>query len=59
MGVADDLSAQGRSLRARQTKGGTDVPEERTPTPTVHLRADILLLAKVLEGDGGTRVMRI
>ena len=28
--MADDLSAQGSSLRARQTKGSTDVPEERT-----------------------------
>ena len=29
--MADDLSAQGSSLRARQTKGSTDMPEESTP----------------------------
>ena len=53
MAVGHDLSAQGSSERTQlvRTPGQVlaDVPEERTPTPTVTLRADILFLAKGLE----------
>ena len=48
VGVADGLSAQECGLCARQTKGGTDVPDELTLTPTVNLRGDTCYLAKVL-----------
>ena len=33
--AADDLSAQGSGLRARQTKGGPHAPEVPTPTPVM------------------------
>ena len=36
-GFADDLSAQGSGLRARQTKGSPHAPEKLTPTPAVNL----------------------
>ena len=35
--AADDLSAKGSGLRARQTKGGLHAPEISTPTPAVNL----------------------
>ena len=38
---ADDLSAEGIGLRARQTKGGPHAPEIPTPTPAVNLRFNI------------------
>ena len=40
-GFADDLSAQGSGLRARQTKGSPHAPEKLTPTPAVNLRVGI------------------
>ena len=39
--AADDLSAQGSGLRARQTKGGSHAPEIPTPTPAVNLRFNV------------------
>ena len=36
--MADDLSARGSGLRARQTKGSPHAPENLTPTPAVNLR---------------------
>ena len=47
--MADDLSAQGSGLRARQTKGSPHAPEKLTPTPAVNLRVDIYFLAQGLE----------
>ena len=47
--MADDLSAQGSGLRARQTKRSPHAPENITPTPTVNLRVDIHFLAQGLE----------
>ena len=37
--MADDLSAQGSGLRARQTKRSPHAQEERTPTPAVNLKS--------------------
>ena len=54
--AADDLSAQGSGLRARQTKGGSHAPEIPTPTPAVNLRFNIDGLTKGLEGVGGLLV---
>ena len=39
--AADDLSAQGSGLRARQTKGSSHAPEIPTPTPAVNLRFNV------------------
>ena len=39
--AADDLSAQGSGLCARQAKGSSHAPEIPTPTPAVNLRFDI------------------
>ena len=50
--MADDLSAQGSGLRARQTKGSPHAPEISTPTPAVNLRFDIDCLAQGLQGKG-------
>ena len=50
--MADDLSAQGSGLRARQTKRSPHAPENITPTPTVNLRVDIHFLAQGLEEGG-------
>ena len=44
--AADDLSAEGSGLRARQTKGGPHAPEIPTPTPAVNLRFNIDGLTK-------------
>ena len=54
--AADDLSAQGSGLRARQAKGGSHAPEIPTPTPAVNLRFNIDGLSKGLEGVGGLLV---
>ena len=35
--AADDLSAQGRGLCARQAKGSSHAPEIPTPTPAINL----------------------
>ena len=51
-GVADDLSAEGSGLRARQTKRSPHVPEKFTPTPAVNLRVDIDFIAKGLKEVG-------
>ena len=50
--MADDLSAQGSGLRARQTKGSPHAPEKLTPMPAVNLRVYIDFLAQGLEGTG-------
>ena len=50
--MADDLSAQGSGLRARQTKGSPHAPENPTPTPAVNLRVDIDGRAHGLQGKG-------
>ena len=47
--MADDLSAQGNRLRARQTKSSLHEPEKLTPTPAVTLRVDVNFLAQGLE----------
>ena len=54
--AADDLSAQGSGLRARQAKGGAHAPEIPTPTPAINLRFNIDGLPKGLEGVGGLLV---
>ena len=51
--AADDLSAKGSALRARQTKGGPHAPEIPTPTPAVNLRFNIEGLTKGHEAVGG------
>ena len=51
--AADDLSAEGSGLRARQTKGGPHAPEIPTPTPAVNLRFNIEGLTKGHEAVGG------
>ena len=55
--LADDLSAQGSGLRARQTKGSPHAPEIPTPTPAVNHRFDIDCLAHGLEGNDQERVV--
>ena len=50
--MADDLSAQGNRLRARQTKSSLHEPEKLTPTPAVTLRVDVNFLAQGLEETG-------
>ena len=52
--MADDLSAQGSGLRARQTKRSPHAPG--TPKPAVNLRVDIVFLAKGLEEAGSLSV---
>ena len=47
--AADDLSAQGSGLRARQTQGGPHAPGNPTPTQAVNMRVNIEGLAKDLE----------
>ena len=54
--MADDLSAQGSGLRARQTKRRPHAPEEHTPTPGANLRVDINFLAKGREEEAGLSV---
>ena len=44
--AADDLSAQGSGLCARQAKGSSHAPEIPTPTPAVNLRFNIDGLTK-------------
>ena len=56
--MADDLSAQGSGLRARQTKRSPHAPENITPTPTVNLRVDIHFLAQGLEETGKFSLQR-
>ena len=51
--AADDLSAEGSGLRARQTKGGPHAPEIPTPTPAVNLRFNIEGLTNGYEVVGG------
>ena len=51
--AADDLSAQGSGLCARQAKGSSHAPEIPTPTPTVNLRFNIEGLTKGRERVGG------
>ena len=56
----DDLSAQDRDLRPRQTKRSPHAPEKLTPTPAVNLRVDIThFLAQGLEGTGSLSVARM
>ena len=54
--AADDLSAQGSGLRARQAKGGSHAPEIPTPTPAINLRFNIDGLTKGRERVGGLLV---
>ena len=58
--AADDLSAEGSGLRARQTKGvsqgGPHAPEIPTPTPAINLRFNIDGLTKGRERVGGLLV---
>ena len=54
--AADDLSAQGSGLCARQAKGSSHAPEIPTATPAVNLRFNIDGLTKGLEGVGGLLV---
>ena len=54
--AADDLSAQGRGLCARQAKGSSHAPEIPTPTPAVNLRFNIDGLTKGRERVGGFHV---
>ena len=54
--AADDLSAQGSGLCARQSKGSSHAPEIPTPTPAINLRINIDGLTKGLEGFGGLLV---
>ena len=54
--MADDLSAQGSGLRARQTKGSLHAPEELTTTPALNLRVNIDGLAEGLEELGSLSV---
>ena len=55
--AADDLSAEGSGVRARQTaKGGPHAPEIPTPTPAVNLRFNIDGLTKGRERVGGFHV---
>ena len=51
--AADDLSAQGSGLCARQAKGSSHAPEIPTPTPAVNLRFNIDGLTKGRERVGG------
>ena len=51
--AADDLSAQGSGLCARQAKGSSHAPEIPTPTPTVNLRFNIDGLTNGRERVGG------
>ena len=51
--AADDLSAQGSDLCARQAKGSSHAPEIPTPTPAVNLRFNIDGLTKGRERVGG------
>ena len=51
--AADDLSAQGSGLCARQAKGSSHAPEMPTPTPAVNLRFNIDGLTKGRERVGG------
>ena len=46
--AADDLSAQGSGLCARQAKGSSHAPEIPTPTQAVNLRFNIDGLTKVV-----------
>ena len=57
--AADDLSAQGRGLCARQAKGSSHAPEIPTPTPAINLRFHIDGLAKGLEGVGGLLIFLV
>ena len=52
--MADDLSAQGSGLRARQTKGSPHAPEELTPTPAVNPRVDIDCLENAFKNPRDT-----
>ena len=57
--AADDLSAQGSGLCARQAKGSSHAPEIPTSTPAINLRFNIDGLTKGLEpveGVGGLLV---
>ena len=54
--AADDLSAQGSGLRARQAKGGSHAQEIPASTPAVNLRCNIEGLTKGLEGVEGLLV---
>ena len=56
--AADDLSAQGSGLCARQAKGSSHAPEIPTPTPAVNLRFNIDGLTKGRERVGGFLVER-
>ena len=47
--AADDLSAEGSGLRARQTKGSPHAPEKPAPPPAVGLRVYIDGLTQGLE----------
>ena len=58
-GFADDLSAHGSGLRARQTKGSPHAPEKLTPTPAVNLRVGIDFLAQGLEETGSLCVGKV
>ena len=52
--MADDLSAQGSGLRARQTKRSPHAPG--IPKPAVNLRVDIDFFAKGLQEAGSLSV---
>ena len=54
--AADDLSAQGSGLCARQAKGSSHAPEIPTPTPAINLRFNIDGLTKGRERVGGLLV---
>ena len=54
--AADDLSAQGSDLCARQAKGSSQAPEIPTPTPAINLRFNIDGHTKGREGVGGLLV---
>ena len=54
--AADDLSAQGSGLCARQAEGSSHAPEIPTPTPAVNLRFNIDGLTKGRERVGGLLV---
>ena len=51
--AADDLSAQGSGLCARQAQGSLHAPEIPTPTPAINLRFNIDGLTKGRERVGG------
>ena len=58
MGIANDMCAESSGLRTHQAKVSADVPEEPTPTPPLSHRADIPLLAEVLDEMSGLFVCR-